>query len=100
MRSAAILAASTHKESEHMPPGRRRYASLLFVTPGPTVLTSWTWLAEETQGDEGAAKQGQMELVRSAAGPAARLGADGLDGVDGGKHHAGIVHVRGGSPGP
>jgi hypothetical protein len=22
----------------------------------PTVLASWTWLAEETQGDEGAAK--------------------------------------------
>jgi hypothetical protein len=27
-----------------------------------------------------------MELVRSATGPAARLGADGLDGVDGGEH--------------
>src|SRR5205823_6321569 len=128
----------------------------------PTVLASWTWLAEETQGDEGAAKlqegqmdvspvlvadlqapeavepgerpfdhpavasqavlgldttagdagddaalaQGQtevtvvvtlvgMELVRSATGPAARLGADGLDGVDGGEHHLRIVHVRG-----
>src|SRR5439155_4434552 len=136
----------------------------------PTVLASWTGLAEETQGDEGAAKlpegrmdvspvlartcggagvadlqapeavepgerpfdlpavasqavlgldttagdagddaalaQGQtevtvvvtlvgMELVRSATGPAARLGADGLDGVDGGEHHLRIVHVRG-----
>src|ERR1700716_1444957 len=136
--------------------------------PRPTVLASWTWLAEETQGDEGAAKlqegqmdvspvlartcggagvadlqapeavepgerpfdhpavasqavlgldttagdagddaalaQGQtevtvvvtlvgMELVRSATGPAARLGADGLDGVDGGEHHLRIVHV-------
>ena len=36
-----------------------------------------------------------MELVRSATGPAARLGADGLDGVDGGEHHLRIVHVRG-----
>src|SRR5258708_30780558 len=36
-----------------------------------------------------------MERVRSATGPAARLGADGLDGVDGGEHHLRIVHVRG-----
>lgn len=36
-----------------------------------------------------------MELVRSATRPAARLGADGLDGVDGGEHHLRIVHVRG-----
>src|SRR5438552_11054210 len=36
-----------------------------------------------------------MELVRSGTGPAARLGADGLDGVDGGEHHLRIVHVRG-----
>src|SRR2546423_11181135 len=36
-----------------------------------------------------------MELVWSATGPAARLGADGLDGVDGGEHHLRIVHVRG-----
>jgi hypothetical protein len=30
----------------------------------PTVLASWTWLAEETQGDEGAAKlqKGQMDV--------------------------------------
>ena len=30
----------------------------------PTVLASWTWLAEETQGDEGAAKlqEGQMDV--------------------------------------
>src|SRR5947207_6985421 len=34
-RSAAILAASTPQESEHMPPGRRRYASPLFFTPPP-----------------------------------------------------------------
>jgi len=29
-----------------------------------TVLASWTWLAEETQGDEGAAKlqKGQMDV--------------------------------------
>ena len=117
----------------------------------PTVLARWTWFAEETHGDEGAAKlqagqmdvspvlvadlqaleavapgarpldhpavasqavlgldttagdagddaaraQGRtevtlvvalvdMELVRSATEPAARLGADGLDGIDGG----------------
>jgi hypothetical protein len=32
--------------------------------PRPTVLASWTWLAEETQGDEGAAKlqEGQMDV--------------------------------------
>jgi hypothetical protein len=30
----------------------------------PKVLASWTWLAEETQGDEGAAKlqKGQMDV--------------------------------------
>src|SRR3989440_10092107 len=137
-------------------------AAAVRVGPGRPFLASWTWLAEETQGDEGAAKlqegqmdvspglvadlqapeavepgerpfdhpavasqavlgldttagdagddaalaQGQtevtvvvtlvgMELVRSATGPAARLGADGLDGVDGGEHHLRIVHVRG-----
>src|SRR5258706_8374894 len=57
-------------------------------------------------GDDAALAQGQtevtvvvtlvgMELVRSATGPAARLGADGLDGVDGGEQHLRIVHVRG-----
>jgi hypothetical protein len=57
-------------------------------------------------GDDAALAQGQtevtvvvtlfgVELVRSATGPAARLGADGLDGVDGGEHHLQIVHVRG-----
>src|ERR1700716_2351053 len=47
----------------------------------PTVLASWTWLAEETQGDEGAAKlqrpvrpPGAVRLWASAApaGAAAR----------------------------
>ncbi len=57
-------------------------------------------------GDDAALAQGQtevtvvvtlvgMELVRSATGPASRLGADGLDGVDGSEHHLRIVHVRG-----
>src|SRR5258708_14552063 len=36
-----------------------------------------------------------MERVRSATGPAERLGADGLDGVDGGEHQLRSVHVRG-----
>ena len=38
------------------------------------------------------------ELVQSAPGPAARLGADGLNGGDGGDHHLRIVHVRGAHP--
>ncbi len=40
-----------------------------------------------------------MELVRSATGPAARLGADGLDGVDGGASSSNRARSRR-SPGP
>ena len=36
-----------------------------------------------------------MQLVRPTAGSAAGLGPDGLDGVDGGKHHLGVVDIGG-----
>jgi hypothetical protein len=44
----------------------------------PTVLASWTWLAEETQGDESAAKvqRGQMDVSPVLVAGALRAGWD------------------------